>query len=103
MSTRSKGVVVSSVMIILSMVLAACAPAAPQTIIETVVVEVAGTPVVQEKVITATAAEVEEVAEGPIMAEGLVACNPVPELPSAVSASSSTTPILSDVPKPQVP
>lgn len=101
MSTRSKGLVLFSVMVILSMVLAACAPAAPEKIIETVIVEVAGTPVVQEKVITATPAEA--AAEGPIAAEGLVACLPLPELPSAVSGSVSAAPIVSDVPKPQTP
>jgi ABC-type transport system substrate-binding protein len=83
------------------MVLAACAPATPEKVVETVVVEVAGTPVVQEKVITATPAEA--VAEGPIAAEGLVPCNPLPELPTSVGASSSAVPIVSDVPKPQVP
>jgi ABC-type transport system substrate-binding protein len=59
-----------------------------------------------EKIITATpAAPVEVAAEGPLEVGigKLVACQPLPELPSAVSAIASAAPIVSDVPKPQAP
>jgi len=87
MNVRSKGLILFSTLIILSMVLAACAPAAPETIIQTVEVMVEGTPVIQTQVVEVTAeAPMEEEAEGPILAEeGLVACNPIPELPEAAS------------------
>ena len=86
MNVRSKGLILFSTLIILSMVLAACAPAAPETIIQTVEVMVEGTPVVQTQVVevTAEAPVVEEEATGPILAEeGLIACNPIPVLPEA--------------------
>jgi ABC-type transport system substrate-binding protein len=66
MNTRSKGLLFLSVLVALSMVLAGCQQAAaptPETIIETVVVEVAGTPVVEERIITATPAPEEPVEE----------------------------------------
>jgi peptide/nickel transport system substrate-binding protein len=85
MFSSKKLMLVFSVLIVASMVLAACA-AQPvvETVIVTEVVEVAGTPEVIEKVITSTPApEVEEppaMEEGPIMAEGMVPCNPIPEM-----------------------
>jgi peptide/nickel transport system substrate-binding protein len=93
MNVRSKGLVLFSTLMIFSMVLAACAPAAtPQTIIQTVEVMVQGTPVVQTQVVEVTSAAPPEqptAEEGPIMAtEGLVACKPLPELPSAASYSA---------------
>ncbi len=66
MKTRSKSLLFLSVLVALSMFLAACQPAAapaPETIIETVIVEVAGTPVVEERIITATPAPEEPVEE----------------------------------------
>lgn len=70
-----------SAAVILSTLLAACAPTTPHTIIQTVEVMLAGTPVVQTQVVEVTAAAPQEDAGGPIMAEGLVPCNPIPELP----------------------
>ncbi len=100
MNVRSKGLILFSTLIILSMVLAACAPAAPETIIQTVEVMVEGTPVVQTQVVevTAEAPVVEEEATGPILAEeGLIACNPIPVLPEAASYIAPVT-----APKPVV-
>ncbi len=100
MNVRSKGLIVFSTLIILSMVLAACAPAAPETIIQTVEVMVEGTPVVQTQVVEVTSAAPveEEEATGPILAEeGLVACNPIPVLPEAASYIAPVT-----APKPVV-
>lgn len=58
MKVQSKAFAVVSLLVVLSMVLAACAQPAPQEIIKTVVVTqevmVQGTPQVQEKVVTAT-------------------------------------------------
>ncbi|MBN1148788.1 MAG: peptide ABC transporter substrate-binding protein, partial [Anaerolineales bacterium] len=53
---RKATILTTSVMMIAMMFLSACAQPTPQTIIETVVVEVQGTPVVQERIITATPA-----------------------------------------------
>ena len=72
------------ILIIASLVLAACgAQPVIETVIVTEVVEVAGTPQVIEKVITATPqpeTEAPPSMEGPFMAEGLVPCNDIPEL-----------------------
>jgi peptide/nickel transport system substrate-binding protein len=95
MNTRQKALILVSMLIIASMVLAACQPAAAptaETIIETVIVTQIVEGEVQEVIITATPAPVEEVMpEGPIMADGLVPCLPLPELafgePAARSAS----------------
>lgn len=110
MNIRSKSLWVLSVLLVLSLVLGACqqaAPVEPETIIETVVVEVAGTPVVEERVITATPAPVEpepEAATGPLMADSMVACLPIPELPEAAGFTAAAGPsIVSDVPKVQQP
>ena len=111
MNTRHKGLVFFSLMIILSMVLAACAQPAEQvikTVIVTEVVEIEGETVIQEKVITATPAaeeeKPEEVAGGPIPADGMIPCLPLPEIASinleqvALGGASGPT-IVSDVPE----
>jgi len=112
MKTR-KSLFLLSVFLILSLVLAACAQAtpAPEKIVETVIVEVEGEQVVQEKIITATPAA-EEPAEEPVAEGGpivvgegnMVPCLPIPEIPEAVAYSaSSTSGILSDVPQVEKP
>jgi ABC-type transport system substrate-binding protein len=110
MNIRSKSLWVLSVLLVLSLVLGACqqaAPVEPETIIETVVVEVAGTPVVEERIITATPAPMEpepEAATGPLMADGMVACLPLPELPAAAGLTAAAGPsIVSDIPQVQQP
>jgi len=87
MFSSKKLMFIFGALIIASMVLASCAPAEPviETVVVTEVVEVAGEETVVEKIITATPAPEEEAppeeGEGPIMAEeGLIPCNPVPEL-----------------------
>jgi ABC-type transport system substrate-binding protein len=74
---------------VLSLILVACGPATtptPQVIVQTQIV--AGTP--QTVVITATPAPVVEPRpEGPIPADGLVACNPLPEVPASGAAGSN--------------
>ena len=86
MFSSKKLMLVFGILIITSMVLAACGgQPVVETVVVTEVVEVAGTPQVVEKVITATPApEVEAppaMEEGPIMAEeGLIPCNPIPEM-----------------------
>jgi peptide/nickel transport system substrate-binding protein len=95
MNTRQKALILVSMLIIASMVLAACQPAAaptPERIVETIVVTQMVEGEVQEVIITATPAPVVEAApEGPIMADGLVPCLPLPELafgePAARTAS----------------
>jgi peptide/nickel transport system substrate-binding protein len=109
MNTRSKGLLLFSVMVILSMVLAACATPTPQTVIQTVVVTEQGQTIVQTVEVQVTAVPEEKPAaaeEGPIVVgEGqLVPCQPIPELPSSVSASAPAAPsIVSDVPQVQTP
>ncbi len=95
---------VMSVMVVFSMVLAACAPQeVVKTLIVTEVVEKPGATQVVEKIITATPVAEEPtpaVAGGPIMAEGLVACNPLPDVPEAASLTQSVvTAAVSDGPK----
>ncbi len=102
MFNSKKLMLVFGALVIASMILAACGgQPVVETVIVTEVVEVAGTPEVVEKVITATpAAEVEAPpaeAEGPILAEeGLIPCNPIPEMafssggPQMVSLRSSS-------------
>jgi peptide/nickel transport system substrate-binding protein len=84
MNTRQKALILVSLLIVASMALAACQPAAAptaETIVETVIVTQMVEGEVQEVIITATPAPVVEAApEGPIMAEGMVACLPLPEL-----------------------
>jgi peptide/nickel transport system substrate-binding protein len=86
MNTRPKWLILFSLLIIASLVLAACQPAAtptPERIVETVVVTQVIEGEVQEVIITATPAPetpAPEVSEGPIMADGLVACLPLPEV-----------------------
>ena len=111
MNTRHKGLMFFSLMIILSMVLAACAQPAVEvvkTVIVTEVVEIEGETVVQEKVITATPAaeeeKPEEVAGGPIPADGMIPCLPIPEIAGInleqVSLGGASGPtIVSDVPE----
>jgi peptide/nickel transport system substrate-binding protein len=95
MNTRQKALILVSMLIIASMVLAACQPAAaptPERIVETIVVTQVIEGEVQEVIITATPAPVVEAPPaGPIMADGLVPCLPLPELaygePAARTAS----------------
>ncbi len=111
MNTRHKGLVFFSLMIILSMVLAACAQPAVEvvkTVIVTEVVEIEGETVIQEKVITATPAaeeeKPEEVSGGPIPADGMIPCLPIPEVAGinleqvGLGGASGPT-IVSDVPE----
>jgi peptide/nickel transport system substrate-binding protein len=85
MYVKSKALVIFSILVILSMLVGACQQATPtpEKVVETVVVTqiVAGTPVTN--VITATPAPttppVAAPSEGPIPAEGLVACKPLPQ------------------------
>jgi ABC-type transport system substrate-binding protein len=99
MKANKKGLVIFSILIIASMVAAACsqATATPAVVRETVVVTemVQGTPV--EKIITATpapATEAPPAAGGPIAAEGLVACNPLPQVSSADVGASHTAKVI---------
>lgn len=74
MNTRSKGLFFLSILVALSMILTGCqqaAPPAPEKIVETVVVEVEGKTVVEERVITATPAP-----EEPVEATEEVVLNP---------------------------
>jgi peptide/nickel transport system substrate-binding protein len=102
MNTRPKGLIFFSLLIIFSMVLAACAPAAtptPERIVETIVVTQIVEGEVVEVIITPTPApEVPAppvVSEGPIMADGLVACLPLPEI--AYSTGGARTASLAQV------
>lgn len=96
MKIRSKGLAFASLVIIASMLLAACQAAptpTPERIVETVVVTeiVEGTPV--EVVVTATpGAATPQPATPPtgsIPADGLIACEPLPEIPAAETGSLS--------------
>ena len=83
MNTRNRGLFVISLVVALSIILAACQPAPPPTpekIVETVIVTeiVAGTPV--EIIIPATPAPPTAEPGAVIPAEGLIACQPLPEL-----------------------
>ncbi len=86
MNTRPKGLILFSLLIIASMVLAACQPAAtptPERVVETIVVTQIVEGEVVEVIITPTPAPetpAPVVSEGPIMADGLVACLPLPEI-----------------------
>jgi peptide/nickel transport system substrate-binding protein len=86
MNTRPKGLILFSLLIIASMVLAACQPAAaptPERIVETIVVTQIVEGEVVEVIITPTPAPETPApveSEGPIMADGLVACLPLPEM-----------------------
>ncbi|MBN1147132.1 MAG: ABC transporter substrate-binding protein [Anaerolineales bacterium] len=109
MNTRTKGLLVFSVLLIMSMMFAACAtPTAPppEKIVETVIVEKEGETII-ETVVVEKEVEVpaEAAAEGPVVVgEGnLVPCLPLPELPEAVSASAPAPSIVSDVPQVQKP
>lgn len=88
MNSKSKGLALFSLVVVLSMVLAACAPQeVVKTVVVTEVVEVPGATQIVEKVVTAAPG----VEAGPIPAEGLVPCNPLPELPEAANYLSSAT------------
>lgn len=96
MNTQRKGLALFSILIILSILLAACQPGTtptPERIVETVVVTqmVQGTPV--EVVVTPTpgemAAETEAPTTGILEADGMVACLPLPELPEEQASSGS--------------
>jgi ABC-type transport system substrate-binding protein len=83
MNTRNKGLVLISLVVALSIILAACQPAPPPTperIVETVVVTeiVAGTPV--EVVVTPTPGPATAEPGASIPAEAMVPCQPLPEL-----------------------
>jgi hypothetical protein len=102
MNTRQKALILVSLLIVASMVLAACQPAAaptPETIVETIVVTQIVEGEVQEVIITATPAPVEEVMpEGPIMADGLVPCLPLPELAYGTGGSARTASVAQAAP-----
>lgn len=95
MYKRSKGLVIFSLMVIISMLVVSCQTASPtpQVIRETVVVTeiVEGTPV--ERVVTPTpGAETEEPSAptaGIIPADAMIPCQPIPELPEAAAALGS--------------
>ena len=76
---RNKLLILVSVFIIASILLAACQPQeVVQTVVVTEVVEVAGATQVVEKVITATPEPVEEEVAF-LAADGMVPCQPLPE------------------------
>lgn len=93
MNTRPRSLLIFSVLLIVSMIAAACQTASPTaaTVRETVVVTqmVAGTP--QTVIITATPAPATEAppttSGGPIAASGLVACKPIPEIAGLPTSS----------------
>ncbi|MES0362290.1 MAG: hypothetical protein ABUK20_15335, partial [Anaerolineales bacterium] len=93
------------VLIIASMVLAACGgQAVVETIIVTEVVEIEGTPQVIEKVITATpppATEEPPSTEGPLLADGMIPCEPIPEL-AFNSGSTQMVSLSSPIPEAKV-
>jgi ABC-type transport system substrate-binding protein len=93
-------------LIIASMVLAACQPAAaptPERIVETIVVTQIVEGEVQEVIITATPAPVVEAPpEGPIMADGLVPCLPLPELAYGTGGSARTASVAQAAPSASV-
>ena len=101
MFSNKKLMLVFGVLIIASMILAACGgQTVVETIIVTEVVEIAGTPQVIEKVITATpppATEEPPSMDGPFLAEeGLIPCNPIPEVAfnsGSAQMASLTSPI----------
>jgi ABC-type transport system substrate-binding protein len=107
---KQKVLISFSVLMVLSMILAACAPAAPQEVVKTVVVtevvEVEGETVVEEKVITATPAEEMEeemvAAGGPIPADEMIPCLPIPEVAgiNMEQVSFSVPEIAADAPQP---
>ncbi len=107
---KQKFLISFSVLMVLSMILAACAPAAPQEVVKTVVVtevvEVEGETVVEEKVITATPAEEMEeemvAAGGPIPADEMIPCQPIPEVAglNMEQVSFSIPEIAADAPQP---
>lgn len=67
-------------LVIASMALAACKPETI-TVVETVVVEKEGETIIETvEVVKEVVVEAAPEVEGPLMAEGLVACNPIPEL-----------------------
>jgi peptide/nickel transport system substrate-binding protein len=90
MNTRKHILAVFSILLIAAFVLSACQGATPTpekvTVVETVIV--AGTPVVQEKVITATPAPVTEAptTEAFLPADGMVPCQPLPPAPEPSAA-----------------
>jgi peptide/nickel transport system substrate-binding protein len=102
MNTRQKVLILVSMLIIASMVLAACQPAAaptPERIVETIVVTQMVEGEVQEVIITTTPAPVVEAApEGPIMADGLVPCLPLPELAYGTGGAARTASVAQAAP-----
>ena len=73
MQSQKRTAMAFGLLVIASLVLAACAPGAtatPQVIIQTQIVEVEGTPIVQEVVITATPGAVEEATAVPAGEDG---------------------------------
>jgi peptide/nickel transport system substrate-binding protein len=96
MNTRPKGLILFSLLIIASMVLAACQPAAaptPERIVETIVVTQIVEGEVVEVIITPTPAPetpAPVVSEGPVMADGLVACLPLPEIAYGTGARTAS-------------
>jgi len=81
---RSKILVVISVLVLASMMLAACAPAAPEKVVETVIVEKEG----QTVVVTATP---EEAAAGPKTLSYQIGVGDIPTLDPALSTDTNST------------
>ena len=93
------------ILIIASLVLAACGgQTVVETIIVTEVVEIEGTPQVIEKVITATpppATEEPPSTEGPLLADGMIPCEPIPEF-AFNSGSTQMVSLSSPIPEAKV-
>lgn len=111
---KHKALLFFSILMVLSMILAACAPQQPQevevvkTVIVTEVVEKEGETVIEEKIITATPAPMEEEPEeemaagGPIPADEMIPCQPIPEVAgiNLEQVSMSVPEIASDIVQP---
>ena len=86
MNTRSRELALFSALVVLSMLFAACGRAAPTPVkvIETVVVEKEGETIIEtvEVEVTAVPAEVRPAEpQGPLPADGLAPCLPLPQIP----------------------
>jgi ABC-type transport system substrate-binding protein len=92
--SRNKLFILVSAVIVASMLLAACAPqVVEKTVVVTQEVMVEGTPQIVETVITATPEPVEE-EPAFLAADGMVACNPLPEMALSHETVASTAPAM---------